>query len=376
MEDYLDGNGVSGDGGVTAAGDTSSAFAVETADTDEVFARIREDWDALAGEGRSLVLDHLWLSLDRESFHADKPLRLITVRKEGRLAAACLLVGWRRGGLLHWETIATDLPGSLVFETHAALTSLLEAVGRLPQPVVLKGIEKGGTVARCLEGGLPGRTIRMVRRADDVFFLPIRSTWEDFERALPSRRRKHHRRKRRKAEAQGAVAFEALSPDAAGVGSALDRFFAVEHANWKGEQGGSVLHRPDERAFVEGYARVAAEEGHLRLFFLTIGDRTAAGQLAVVHANRLWGLKIGYDAAFSVCSPGFLLDWEVLRWSHGEGLVGYEFMGKADAWEGFWSPERRAYRHARLYPLSLRGLVGLVVDAAALVLRRMGWKRR
>lgn len=342
----------------------------------EAFARLGNEWNALATRFHTPVLDHQWLTIDRDSFHSDKPFRLVTVRDGERLVAACVLVGWRSGPLLRWELIATDSPGSLVFESTAALTALLAALEDLAEPIVLKGILHDGEVARLVKQGAVGGTLRLFRRADDVFVLPIRGTWEDFIPSLPSRRRKQYRRKRRKAEEMGEMAFRSLQPTPGEAGEALARFFEVEHANWKGAEGWSVLSRSDERAFIERYALAAAERGQLRLFFLEIGGQLAAGQLAVVFADRLWGLKIGYDAAFAKCSPGFLLDWEVLCHAFGQGMEAYEFMGKADAWESFWNPEKRSYRHARLYRFNPLGLAGLVVDAGAMVLRRIGWIRR
>ena len=354
---------------------TPPPFTVEVATLPGAFERLADEWDALAAPSGTPTLSHAWLWTELNSYHADRPFRLITVRRGSELAAACALVRSRRACPRFWELIATDSPGSLVYVDTDALEALLRKLATFSEASVLSGLPRGGEAARRLERSVGLMNFSFIRKAQDVFTLPVRGTWEDFLSGLPSSRRKQLRRKHKQAEELGTVSFRALSPTAEEAKDLLQTFFEVEHSGWKKEQGASVLARPDERAFMEGYALIAAREGRLRLFFLDIDGTPAAGHLAIVFADRLWGLKIGYDEAFAKCSPGLLLDAEVLRHCFEAGLMSYEFMGKAEPWEAFWNPEHKSFVNVRIYRVGPRGLVTVTVDTVSRLLRRIGWSK-
>jgi CelD/BcsL family acetyltransferase involved in cellulose biosynthesis len=95
-----------------------------------------------------------------------------------------------------------------------------------------------------------------------------------------------------------------------------------------------------------------------------------------VALGRMWVLKIGFDEAFARCSPGFHLTCEALRHACDRGVRAYEFLGSAEPWEMRWRPEPRAYKLIVVYPVTARGLVGAVRDAAGVMWRRATCVRR
>ena len=80
---------------------------------------------------------------------------------------------------------------------------------------------------------------------------------------------------------------------------------------------------------------------------------------------------MGYDEAFSACSPGLLLMRDTIRYAAQAGLASYEFLGRAEAWTRVWTAEERQTVSLRIYPYGVRGLAALALDAAcALAARR------
>ena len=77
-------------------------------------------------------------------------------------------------------------------------------------------------------------------------------------------------------------------------------------------------------------------------------------QVAVEQAGRWWLLKIGFDPAWSQCSPGILLLAETLRYAAAAGLAGYEFLGTVEPWTQVWTQAERQCVALRIYPRGLR----------------------
>jgi CelD/BcsL family acetyltransferase involved in cellulose biosynthesis len=181
---------------------------------------------------------------------------------------------------------------------------------------------------------------------------------------MSSKQRGALRRNWKKLEETGPVRFEALAPDDAQFGELFETFLQVEATAWKRQKGTSLLQDDRARRFYTAYGRKAARLGMLRLFLLHVGDRVAAGQLHVLHADRLWALKIGYDEAFAQRSPGAVLTHEVLRYACQHGVKSFEHLGLAETWQTRWPTEPREHSTLRLYPASSRGAVGLLLDTA------------
>ena len=135
-------------------------------------------------------------------------------------------------------------------------------------------------------------------------WIPLDASWTRPEERLNAGRRSDLRRARRIAERIGPVHVEVLSPSPTDLGRLLREAFAVEAAGWKGRAGTALACDPVRQTFFRRYADAACRRGMLRIGFLRIGDIPVAMQLGVEWGGRFWLLKIGYDEAFSRCSPG------------------------------------------------------------------------
>lgn len=192
---------------------------------------------------------------------------------------------------------------------------------------------------------------------------------------LSSRRRSDLRRARRRAEAIGAVETDVLAPHPDELDALLATALEVEAASWKGRAGSALLHDPARLGFFRRYARAAAAAGELRIAFLRIGGSPAAMQLAVVHGDAWWVLKIGYDERFARCSPGQLLFGETVATAARAGLERYELLGGSDPWTRAWTTRERPCATVLVYPARPAVLPLLVADAGRLAQRELRRRR-
>ncbi len=88
-------------------------------------------------------------------------------------------------------------------------------------------------------------------------------------------------------------------------------------------------------------------------------------QIAVIQSRRFWLLKVGYDAAYSRCSPGQLLTRETIAYAAEQRLLTFEFLGRCEAWTDLWTSLRRECVSIVAYPWTLSGMAAFTVDGVA-----------
>jgi hypothetical protein len=294
-------------------------------------------------------------------------VNIVGLEEGGNMVAAAPLSA--RAGVLELLG-ARDLyePGDFLYRDETVLDELAARLARLGRAILVHRTWADGPVVETLKRAFRGRGVVVRRPAGEtpVLNLPARPIEDRFS----SRRRGDIRRARRRAEEFGPVSGEVLSPEPAELAPLLEEIVAVERAGWKGLRGTALAQDRERRRFFEEYASRAAAEGSLRISRLRIGDETAAVQLAVEHAGRLWLLKIGYDERFARCSPGTLLMLEAANWASERGLDAIELLGDRESWTRFWTHEERPCVALYAYPARLAGAKSLVSGALGHAKRR------
>jgi CelD/BcsL family acetyltransferase involved in cellulose biosynthesis len=200
--------------------------------------------------------------------------------------------------------------------------------------------------------------------------IALDDSWREPERKYSASRRSDLRRRQRIAESFGPVTFETVSPSRQQVGPLLEELLRVEDSSWKGKAGSALLRDEALGGFFRRYAEAASDKGILRFFFMRIGGRAVAGELAAQCAGRFWALKIGYDEEFRRCAPGMLLTLFTLRYAAACGLHSYEFLGSIAPWTLEWTKTEHSCSSLRLYPAGIRGFATLAAETA-----QWGWRK-
>jgi CelD/BcsL family acetyltransferase involved in cellulose biosynthesis len=125
--------------------------------------------------------------------------------------------------------------------------------------------------------------------------------------------------------------------------AALQRFYDLERAGWKGHQGDAINCSETTRRFYDEVAQAAATNGNLALYFLEWNDRVIAAHLGIEHGGRYFMLKTAYDESFRPYAPGHLIVKEVVNRCLRQGLREYDFTGPCEEWKTKWTSEGRRY---------------------------------
>ena len=262
------------------------------------------------------------------------------VRRRGRLASA---TNWHT---LEFAPIAADESVERVLVEEA----LRRARGRLSLDFMLERQARRASEAMTEMGYWV-----IVRPLELSPYVELDGSWEEFEAALPSKRRTELRRRRRRLEELGSCRFQCADGS-----EQLDELVAegieVEAAGWVGRHGTAIAVEPHAREFYEQIAEWAAEKGCLRLFFLRLDGKAIAFAFCLADAKSLYVLKIGFDPAYARYGPGHLLTQEMLAYAFGAGLRTYEFLGHLEPYKLAWTQKLRDRLRVQAFPSTPAGL--------------------
>lgn len=292
----------------------------------------------------------------------DRKWNVSLVLRNGQLVAAAPLVTQRIRGVAYRVMPGVETyyePTSLLAVDSDALSALAEHLAASGAPLICGRLPADSPVVDALSQAFKNRGIVQIRPERSCPVIRLSASWATPEMHLNSGRRSDLRRARRRAEELGAIETQIITPKLAELDALLEEAFRIESASWKGREGTALLTDAARGDFYRRYAHAACERGALRICFLRLGGRAIAMQIAVVQSNRLWLLKIGYDAEYSRCSPGMLLIQETIAYAVREGLDAYEFLGTSESWTEVWTKDERQCVSLTVYPRSIAGTAAL-----------------
>jgi len=334
---------------------------------------LAEAWDALAERSGLPMQDYGWARAAAASFAAEGRLHIVAVGVPPAITAVAPLA-WSRsddGGLEMIGVNELGEPMDFLYATPSALAALTDALARVRGYLALNRMPAASSALAALRRSYRGRGKVFCHQVGGWPWIPLDAQWTDPERQLNPGRRSDLRRARRLAEKQGPISAEVVLPTPETLEPLLDEAFRVEAASWKGSEGTALVSDPTRELFYRRYADAACKQGNLLVCLLRIGQQVAAMQIAVTSGGRFWLLKIGYDHAFSRCSPGVLLMLETIRYAVARGLHSYEFLGSEEPWTKMWTSHVRPCVSVRAYPASLPGMSALAAEVGRLARRRL-----
>ena len=333
------------------------------------FANLEREWNALAGARQTPLHSFEWFDACRQAKDDKCDLLVFVSRVDGVARAIAPLVVDRSGVIPILRSLDhfTCEVNHFIYSDDSALAPVCAGILEAGLPLRLPKVRIDRAEMQCLRSASGGKGLMVERNADSLNYVPLEPEWSALEQKMSSSRRWRLRSCRRKAERSGRVRFDAVSPDAISVDGHLEELFRVEGASWKAKAGTAMIKDSRMRRHITAFARAAARLGTLRMFFLRIGDATAAAQMTSEHGGRLWCLKIGYDERWAKSSPGLLLMNETLRYACERGLKSYEHLGTAEPWHHHWPIKTHACGSIRYYPPSISGGIRILHDAGKLM---------
>jgi CelD/BcsL family acetyltransferase involved in cellulose biosynthesis len=334
---------------------------------------IAEEWNALADRYASPVYRHEWFVAAAQAFSPPDQLRIL-VRWDGnkiRAIAPLSIANDTFGGMTEFlgSTVLSE-PCGFLADSPESLREITRQAVTIHCCAILRRVPADSADTRAIEQVWSSGWFRFAAPSASPF-LAITSTWKEFEAGISSQRRSTLRRARKRADELGCVGMEMLIPSRNKTASLLEEFREVEGAGWKDREGTSMRSQPRLSAFFENYAAAMAATGNLRYARMKIGETVAAVQIGVLLAGRYWVLKVGFREEYSKCSPGILLMHETIRCAFEHQVNGFEFMGSDEPWIKMWTEQTHQFVTYRLYPVNVRGIVGLGNDSSVRIWKKL-----
>ena len=143
--------------------------------------------------------------------------------------------------------------------------------------------------------------------------------------------------------------FDQAGPDA------LQRFYDLEVAGWKGREGSAIACAAQTRQFYDEIAEAAERFGYLSLDFVESDGRTIAGHFGLSYRNRYFLPKAAYDEDFRKYGPGHFGVYLTLKQCQQQGLREFDFLGPWASDEAEWTLQARCHFHAYIFQKGLYG---------------------
>lgn len=202
--------------------------------------------------------------------------------------------------------------------------------------------------------------------------IDLTTTWQDYYAGRSRRLKKGNNLIANHLQKAGTVELKRLVGvmDTAAADRLLGVLTTVSAHSWK-QRTGNTLEQAGPGAFFAALTRVAARNGWLSVWLLSLNGQVIATEYQLCFGGRVHALRSDFDPAYDSLSPGTYLNWKLLEASFGTGQTQY-FFGPGDnpykqrwAQDGLplttltaWSPSLRGRLahcwHQRLRPLAKR----------------------
>jgi CelD/BcsL family acetyltransferase involved in cellulose biosynthesis len=300
---------------------------------------IEEDCNRLADIVQMPLFRYEWLLNCARVLNKEKLFVLVQL-SENRIKAIAPLVIVKRNLRERIEILGASLhnePGGILFEDDQSLLELLKEISQYSGPVVFNRIRDFPSESLLFPRTNSGKRKIVSTGTACIPYLPVTCSYENYQQTISPGRRSDLRRLMRIAAGIGNLSVEIVAPSSAEIDSYIDEIFETEASGWKKRVHTAMITDCRLGVFFRQYMRDAAGLGMLRLCYLRIQDTCVAAIAGIVHSNRFWILKTGYDERYAKCSPGILVMDEVIRYVFSKNLEAVEFLGSDEGWIHLWT---------------------------------------
>jgi CelD/BcsL family acetyltransferase involved in cellulose biosynthesis len=323
-------------------------YRVEWIVDEDRLAAIEEGWDALAASEPTPFGRYAWFHAWWRAFSGAARLSVCALWEGDRLAAVLPLSG--NGGRL--SAMAND--HTPVFRPLAADPEAFEVLVDAVMQADVGEVELAALPAHerlvddLLDGARRAGRLAVIEPQHVSPLVELSGTYADLRAATKPRWGAPLERFRRKMQRDHDAVFS-LVESPTNLDAELERGLEVEASGWKGRAGTAILSSAETANFYRSIARAYDAERVLKLSSISLDGRLVAFDLSLLHGNRLWLLKTGFDESYRRLAPGLVLRLSILERCFDLGLDGHELLGDDSEWKRKFANGERAHRRLRAF---------------------------
>ena len=153
-------------------------------------------------------------------------------------------------------------------------------------------------------------------------YIPLPGNFETYLASIDKKQRHEIRRKMRRVDESASTCRWYFSEDPKTIAADIDSFLtlmAMDHDK-------ALFLTPPMREMMKDVVQCAFDNNCLKLAFLEIEGKKAAGYLNFDYLDRVWVYNSGLDWTFNEYSPGWVLLGYLLRWANENHRTTFDFM--------------------------------------------------
>ena len=345
-----------------------SAITVDVINDYDTFVRLEPEWnDTVDRAGLTHpFLRHEWLRTWWDAFGHGRTLNIMAVKAGRKIIALAPLmleqarmykIPVRRVQFLHNDHTpkADVIVAERADEAYDALwAALMKARSKWD---VLQFSQLPGDspthdqISRLAAHGSYSTTLW---QSDASPYLELSSDWNAYLQGRNAKLKQNLRNRLNRLSQLGEVSLQVIS-DREAIRGAHNTALALETSGWKREARTAICCDPNVQRFYTLLGDRAADQGWLRLLFLTVNGRRIATSYGSRYQDRLSFFKTGYDPEYAKYAPFKLLTYFAIKDGYADGLREVDFLGDAEPWKLEWTTTIRPHDWLFVFGHSLRG---------------------
>ena len=171
-------------------------------------------------------------------------------------------------------------------------------------------------------------------------YLPLNGDWDSFVNSLSKNQRYNLRRRTRKLFEEFDAKLEILE-DPEELEIAVDELFRLHEDRFKTKQDQSIFRADLRKNFHKKVGGYFLEKDILRLFRLSVNNKTIASLYCYEFANKLFYFQFGMDPEWAKHSPGVVIMGRAIKYANDKGLDLFDFMRGSEDYKFKWTDKIR-----------------------------------
>jgi CelD/BcsL family acetyltransferase involved in cellulose biosynthesis len=148
--------------------------------------------------------------------------------------------------------------------------------------------------------------------------------------------------------------------------AAMQQFFDLEAAGWKGREGSAIQCGSETRTFYDQVAKEGSKHGYFCLHSLEVNGVLAAGAFSLMSQDCFFPMKIAFNENLRRGGPGHLLFNSILEECAENGIPELSFGGGKDPYKLFWTQETLPHFNGFVFATDIRSQLAYQIRARIL----------